>query len=165
MNLGIVDVIERTLLTTGQWDPIVEHVLRSCLKRGDTFLDVGANIGYFSLLASQLIGDEGWVVSFEPSARALSKLTRHLCLNQCDNVTVCSQAMGQSSGTAVLNWAPSSNIGGSTLNRARPSQGYSERVAVRALDDVCREMDLVPSVIKLDVEGFELFALRGAEQT
>lgn len=165
MDLGIVDVIERTLLTTGEWDPIVENVLRSCLKPGDTFLDVGANIGYFSLLASQLVGDAGTVVSFEPSARALSRLTGHLCLNQCRNVTVCSQAMGESTGTETLNWAPSSNIGGSTIARGIPANGYSEQIAVRRLDDVCRDMSLKPSVIKLDVEGFELFALRGAEQT
>ena len=164
MNLGIVDVIERTLLTTREWDPIVQQTLIACLKPGDTFLDVGANIGYFSLLASQLVGESGTVVSFEPSARALSKLTAHLCLNGCSNVTVCSQAMGESPGTERLNWAPSSNIGGSTIARGKPAQGYSEQIAVRRLDDVCSEMQLVPSFIKLDVEGFELFALRGARE-
>lgn len=165
MNLGIVDVIERTLLTTGHWDPIVEQVLQSCVQPGDTFMDVGANIGYFSLLASQLVGETGRVVSFEPSARALSRLTAHLCLNQCSNVTVCSQAMGEACGSEQLNWAPSSNIGGSTIARGIPSQGYSEQIAVRRLDDVCREMQLAPSFLKIDVEGFELFALRGAEDT
>ena len=165
MNLGIVDVIERTLLTTGSWDPIVEQALRACVKSGDTVLDVGANIGYFSLLASRLVGDEGRVVSFEPSARALSKLTGHLCLNRCGNVTVCSQAMGDHIGTDKLNWAPNSNIGGSTIARGIASQGYSEQIAIRRLDDVCNEMQIVPNFIKLDVEGFELFALRGAEET
>lgn len=164
MKLGIVDVIERTLLTTGVWDPIVEQVLRQSLKPGDTFLDVGANIGYFSLLASNLVGPDGTVVSFEPSVRALAKLTTHLSLNQCHNVTVCSQAMGEIIGTNNLNWAPSSNIGGSTIARGTASQGTSEKIAVRRLDDVCNEMSLSPSAVKLDVEGFELFALRGARQ-
>ncbi len=164
MNLGIVDVIERTLLTTDEWDPIVEKALRACVSPGDTFLDVGANIGYFSLLASQLVGSEGRVVSFEPSARALSKLTAHLCLNRCSNVTVCSQAMGDATGPEKLNWASSSNIGGSSIARGTPSQGYSEQIFIRTLDDVCKEMQLQPSFIKLDVEGFELFALRGAER-
>ncbi|MEQ9409402.1 MAG: FkbM family methyltransferase [Fuerstiella sp.] len=165
MTLGIVDVIERTLFTTGEWDPIVEQTLRSCVKPGDVFLDVGANIGYFSLLASLLVGETGRVVSFEPSARALSRLTTHLCLNRCSNVTVCSQAMGDVVGTERLNWAPSSNIGGSTIARGTPARGYSEQIAVRRLDDVCDEMQLIPTFIKLDVEGFELFALRGAEKT
>ena len=165
MNLGVVDVIERTLLTTNEWDPIVEKAIRACVQPGDTFLDVGANIGYFSLLASDLVGDTGRVVSFEPSARALSKLTTHLCLNQCSNVTVCSQAMGEVVGPERLNWASSSNIGGSSIARGTASQGYSEQIFVRKLDDVCQEMNLQPSFMKLDVEGFELFALRGAEQT
>jgi FkbM family methyltransferase len=165
MNLGIVDVIERTLLTTGQWDPIIEQTLRGCLKPGDVMLDVGANIGYFSLLGSQLVGPAGRVVSFEPSIRALSKLTTHLCINRCNNVTVCSQAMGEIAGTEHLNWAPSSNIGGSTIARGIPSQGQSEPIAVRRLDEVCEQMQLVPSFVKLDVEGFELYALRGARET
>jgi FkbM family methyltransferase len=165
MNLGIEDVIERTLLTTGQWDPIIEQTLRACLEPGDVMLDVGANIGYFSLLGSQLVGPTGQVVSFEPSIRALSKLTTHLCINQCNNVTVCSQAMGDSVGTEHLNWAPSSNIGGSTIARGTPSQGQSELIAIRRLDDVCDEMNLAPSFVKLDVEGFELYALRGARRT
>lgn len=165
MNLGIVDIIERTLRTTSHWDPIVEQTLNVCLQPGDVFLDVGANIGYFSLLGSQRVGDGGQVVSFEPSIRALSKLTTHLCINDCSNVTVCSQAMGETAGTGQLNWAPASNIGGSTIARGTPSQGHSERIAIRTLDKVCSEMKLVPSFIKLDVEGFELFALRGARQT
>lgn len=165
MNLGIVDIIERTLLTTGAWDPIIRQTMTACLKPGDVFLDVGANIGYFSLLASRLVGDSGRVFSFEPSARALSKLTAHICLNECSNITVCSQAMGEKPGTERLNWAPSSNIGGSTIARGASSQGRSETIAVRRLDDVCRELQIAPSFIKLDVEGFELFALRGARET
>ena len=111
-------------------------------------------IGYFSLMASKLVGETGRVVSFEPSARALSKLTAHLCLNQCGNVTVCSHAMGESAGSERLNWAPSSNIGGSSIARGIPSQGYSELVAVRRLDDVCREMQLTPSFVKVTMPHF-----------
>ncbi|WP_236622282.1 FkbM family methyltransferase [Novipirellula maiorica] len=164
MNLGVVDVIERTLRTTTEWDPIVEKTLLNCLQPGHVFFDVGANIGYFSLLASRLVGDSGRVVSFEPSARALSKLTAHLCLNRCSNVTVCSQAMGESVHTEQLHWAPESNIGGSTIARGKPSQGYSESIFIRRLDDVADEMQLAPDLIKLDIEGFELFALRGAQK-
>ena len=71
--------------------------------------------------------------------------------------------MGESVRTEQLHWAPESNIGGSTIARGTPSQGYSESIFVRRLDDVVAEMRLVPDFIKLDIEGFELFALRGAQ--
>ena len=165
MELGFADVIERSLLTTGHWDPLVEKCLQSLLNPGDTFLDVGANIGYFSMMASKIVGDQGIVVSFEPSARALTKLTSHACLNQCRNLLVCSHAVGETTSRTYLNWAAPSNIGGSTINRGIPSQGAIEPILVRRLDDVCRDLSLKPNLIKMDIEGFELFALRGAKET
>lgn len=164
MDLGILDVIERTLLTTGVWDPVVEKTISAYLKPGDVFLDVGANIGYFSMLASKLVGDTGRVVSFEPSVRALAKLAPHLMLNECHNVTICHQAMGAATGTATLTLAPVSNIGGSTISRGRCIARRVEQIYVRRIDQVCEELEIVPSLIKLDVEGFELFALQGAER-
>ena len=165
MNVGLIDVIERSLLTTGHWDPIVESCVQQLLKPGDTFLDVGANIGYFSMMASGIVGPNGTVVSFEPSARALTRLTSHGCLNQCRNLLICSHAVGDSIGRSSLNWAPSSNIGGSTISRGKPATGAVEQITIRRLDDVCREFSLTPGLIKMDIEGFELFALRGARET
>ena len=164
MDLGIIDVIERSLLTTGHWDPIVEHCVQNLLKPGDTFLDVGANIGYFSVMASMIVGEQGTVVSFEPSARALAKMTSHACLNQCRNLIICSHAVGEITGRTQLNWATPSNIGGSTIHRGIASQGAIEQIAVRTLDDVCRDLTLKPKLIKMDIEGFELFALKGARE-
>lgn len=164
MNVGLIDVIERSLLTTGHWDSIVESCVQRLLKPGDTFLDVGANIGYFSMMASKVVGSNGTVVSFEPSARALTRLAAHGCLNQCRNQLICSHAVGDFTGRSTLNWAPSSNIGGSTISRGKAATGAVEQITIRRLDDVCREFDLVPSLIKMDIEGFELFALKGARE-
>lgn len=162
MNVGIVDVIERSLLTTGTWDRIVQDCLQQLLKPGDTFLDVGANIGYFSMLASKIVGESGTVVSFEPSARALTRLTLHGCMNRCRNLLVCSHAVGEVAGRAALNWASAANIGGSTINRG--TGAHVEQIFVRRLDDVCEELSLKPRLIKMDIEGFEMYALEGARQ-
>lgn len=162
MNVGIVDVIERSLLTTGTWDLIVQKCLQQLLTAGDTFLDVGANIGYFSMLASKIVGEAGTVVSFEPSARALTRLTLHACMNRCRNLLVCSHAVGEVAERAALNWANATNIGGSTINRG--SGAHVEAIVVRRLDDVCQELSLRPRLMKMDIEGFELFALKGAIQ-
>ena len=162
MNVGIVDVIERSLLTTGTWDLIVEKCLQQLLTAGDTFLDVGANIGYFSMLASKIVGETGTVVSFEPSARALTRLTLHGCMNRCRNLLVCSHAVGEVAGRVALNWANATNIGGSTINRGTGT--HVEAIAVRRLDDVCQELSLRPRLMKMDIEGFELFALKGASE-
>lgn len=164
MDLGIVDAVERHLLTKGWWDAGVEAVLKNYLSAGDVFVDVGANIGYFSLIASRLVGDAGVVVAMEPSARALRKLTHHLTINGCSNVVPLSIAAGETSGLTRLWLAPESNIGASAIGRDTVSCDRSETVAIVRIDDVIAQLKVRPSLIKIDIEGYEFHALRGASQ-
>ena len=76
MRVGLVDYLQRCVAINGVWDEKVLQVLTTWLREGDTFYDVGANVGYFSLIASRLVADSGRVVAFEPSLRALCQLTR-----------------------------------------------------------------------------------------
>lgn len=114
MELGIVDIHHRILLTQGKYEVEVEKLLRYYLKKGDVFLDIGANIGYFTLIASGIVGDSGKVVACEPSKRALARLTANLCINQCSNVILFSIGSGEISSIQTLFLASEGNIGMST---------------------------------------------------
>ncbi|MEZ5942742.1 MAG: FkbM family methyltransferase [Planctomycetaceae bacterium] len=160
MNLGVVDHIERHLRTEGIWDRPVSDVLRAVLKPGSQFLDIGANIGYFTLMGSKLVGDDGLVVAIEPSTRALRKLTANLHRNRCGNVLLLSLGAGVTPERVRLTLATENNIGGSAI-LANGSTGAYEHIPVVPLGPLLRQLDVSPDLIKIDVEGFELFALRG----
>ena len=166
MEVGLIDVVERHLLVEGDWDPLVRRVLEEALRPGAICFDIGANIGTFTLLASRLVGAGGLVVAFEPSVRALRRLAHHLTINACENVVVVSSALGQSQGLIKLGWAPESNIGASAIGRHDSHfQKRQEQISVARLDEVVERMALVPDLLKIDVEGFEMQVLRGGEKT
>lgn len=165
MQVGLVDHIERQLWLHREWDRPVRIVLESLLKPGDTYCDLGANIGYFTLMASRLVSPTGCVVAVEPSTRALRKLTAHLWLNACRNVLLLSGAVGDRWGRSELALATESNIGGSGV-AVNGSVGRAvERIWIAPLDDLLQMGNLRPKLIKLDLEGYELRALRGAVHT
>jgi FkbM family methyltransferase len=164
MQVGIVDHIERQLWLQGVWDRPVKQVLESVLAPGDAYIDLGANIGYFTLLASRLVGREGLVVAVEPSVRALRKLTHHLWLNKCGNVLLLSCAAADVWRRGELGLATESNIGGSSVVAKGTPPCAMESVWLAPLDDLLQGTDVRPKLIKLDLEGFELAALRGARR-
>ncbi len=164
MELGIRDRVQKTIVVDGHWDPQTAITLQALLRSGDTMFDVGANIGYFSMLASTLVGPEGRIFAFEPSLRALTKLVRHLEMNQVRNVVVCSLGLADQPALLSLYRASASNIGMTSLGASDISQGDVETILTHRLDDFFAGLDAVPRVVKLDVEGAELLALRGMEK-
>lgn len=164
MDVGLVDVIERNLWVNGIWDQPIKSLMTAVLRPGDHFLDLGANIGYFTLLASQLVGPAGTVVAVEPSIRALRKLTNHVWLNECANVLVVSCAAGSERSQTRISLATESNIGGSALASGSTPLQRSEPVWVAPIDDVLGGGAFHPRLIKVDVEGYELAALRGIQR-
>ncbi|MCA9248608.1 MAG: FkbM family methyltransferase [Planctomycetales bacterium] len=165
MRLGYRDRIQKTIIATGKWDPHTADTLRTLLSSGDTFVDVGANVGYFSLLASQLVGPTGRVFAFEPSLRALARLTDHLERNRIRNVLVAACGLADRRALLTLHRADDGNIGKSSLGLDTSETCESETIQTVRLDDYIAEFEVVPRVIKIDVEGAELLALRGMENT
>ena len=124
---------------------LLEHV-----RPGHVVFDVGANVGFFTLLASQLVGPTGAVVAFEPFPAALKYLRRHLELNRVENTTVVDAAVSDAPGRVHF--------------RAHgPSDGGELSAEVVRLDQLCATGKVpLPDLIKIDVEGEELKVLRGA---
>lgn len=127
---------------------------------GHVVYDIGANVGFYSLLAAQLIGRDGHVYAFEPLPRNLEYLHRHMTLNHFEKrVTI--QDMAISNETCVSHFAE-----GISHEMGRLSEKGGIEVHVNSLDRLLVELNLrPPDLIKIDVEGGEYEVLLGAEAT
>ena len=126
-------------------------------KPGCTVYDVGANVGFYTLLASRAVGPTGRVVTFEPLPRNLAFLRHHLNLNHNSNVTLLDIAVCDSEGVTQF-------VVGNDPKKARiTAVGGDVTVRTTSLDRLMGELPL-PDLIEMDIEGAEYSALRGAER-
>ena len=141
------------------YQPEIVIAMRRYLRTGSTFVDVGANVGYFSAIGADLVGPQGSVIAFEPVPRYCERLGRLRQLNPGFEIRVRSVAVGQAQGTAEIFINQDDNIGANSLVReAVPHPADPVVVDVVRLDD---SLDTRVDLIKMDIEGFEIPALRG----
>jgi FkbM family methyltransferase len=145
-------------ILNGTYEREQTRLFGQLLRPGGTVLDVGANVGYYTLLASVLVGDAGKVHAFEPEPKNAEFLRRHLRINGRRNVTVQQAAVSDRAGTARF------AFGGGTGTGHLGETGELEVRTLR-LDDYCAEHGLAPAAIKIDVEGAEMSVLQGARET
>jgi FkbM family methyltransferase len=134
-----------------------------------TFIDVGANMGLYTLFAARKVGPHGVVVAIEPSSREFARLKAHIELNRLANVRLLQVAVSNCRGEADLLVATEEKSGHNTLGAfgydSVTPQG-NERVPVERLDDIVQQEELQRvDVIKMDIEGAEFLALQGATRT
>jgi len=128
------------------------------IEPGTVIYDIGANVGYFSLLAAVLTGKEGKVFAFEPLPRNIEFLRKHIELNKMAQISVIEAAVSDHSGEAYFDLGASSAMG-------HLSEAGEMRVRMVCLDEMLDKGELLPpDYIKLDVEGAEYEALQGARQ-
>jgi FkbM family methyltransferase len=150
----------------GTYELPVQAALADRVGAGGVVYDVGANIGFFTLLAARCVGPAGRVYAFEPVDRNAAAIERSVRLNGFATVEVFRNAVGASNGAADLNLAR--HIGGAVLATVGvpPDRRGSVTVEVVSLDSVIAERGLrPPSLVKIDVEGAELDVLSGMRQT
>lgn len=163
------DLIGRVLAVGGVWEPQVTAAFNAILVPGDVCVDVGANIGYFTLLASRLVGPSGHVYALEPSPAIQATLASNLELNAVINVTALDVAAGGTDGEAEFHEAHGRNRGASGFRLASEQVGEEQenrtvRVQVRRLDSIVPTVHLARlKLVKIDVEGYEVEVLRGLE--
>ena len=102
MYVDLRSAIGRGILVTGEFDPVVFAPIREALAEGGTFLDVGANVGYYSVLAAQLLGSRGRVHAFEIDPRPLRCLRRNAGAGGAGGISVHEVAIGKAAGYALL---------------------------------------------------------------
>jgi FkbM family methyltransferase len=149
----------------GLYEIRVIDAMKRLLPRGGTFLDVGANVGYHSAVAADLVGPRGVVYSIEPVGIYFDRLVRLARMNPDYTIIPERAAAGDGPGTATISIAGRSNAGWNTLvpgHMPDERRTATERVPVTTLDAFLdREGVTSVSLIKIDVEGFELPVLRG----
>jgi FkbM family methyltransferase len=156
------DLIQRFISLYGVWEPHMTRWLQGRLGAGDTFIDVGANIGYFAVLGSRLVGPTGRVVAIEASPTFHDRVLQHIGLNGCDNVRAVNAAVSDSHKKLTFVLASSNNMG---ANSIVPYDGPAEssfEMEARPLPEVLDADELARArVIKIDVEGAEGGVIRG----
>jgi FkbM family methyltransferase len=146
----------------GTSEPETQETLARIVKRGDVFYDIGANVGFFTLIGARLVGGEGIVYAFEPVPAHAETLRRNVELNALKNVVVLEKAAGSSSGPGQL------TLEDDPTGAHLASEDASGDVVVEvvAIDDLVESrMIPPPKVVKLDVEGAELAVIDGMRRT
>ena len=145
--------------TLGTAEPAVQQALARELAPGMVAYDLGANIGFFTIIAARLVGPQGRVLAFEPLPDNVRWLRHNIALNAFGHVEVIEAAVGAQERTARLE-------GGGAGVWATLSDDGEHRVRMVRLDDGIADGSLpVPDVVKMDVEGAELQALEGMRET
>ncbi len=159
MHLDPSNFIELFSYYWSCWEPDETWVVRRLLRPGDIFVDLGANIGYFSLIAAQSVGEEGRVIALEPVPPTVQKLRRNLDLNPMKNITLYEFAVSDRTGSVRIYQPHDNNIG---ANSVRPGDGNAPHWDVPSvtLDELLEGCPPV-RLVKIDLEGAELLAIRG----
>jgi FkbM family methyltransferase len=153
------------LFTEGEFEPAETHVVKRLLRPGDFAVDVGANLGWFTVLMATAVGPSGAVWAVEPMPDARAKLEKNLALNAELRVRVLPYALGAEQGAVTINLfrgLPHGHASVSTLGRDDYTPHHVEQ---RTLDDIVSEASEVPALVKVDVEGSEFAVLEGAWAT
>jgi len=143
------------------FEPDEVSLVKRVIKPGQVVLDIGANIGYYTLLFSRLVGDAGKVIAFEPDPDNAALLIQNLAANQCQNVTVHQVATGARQAILRL-YQCAENAG---MHRAYNSicctTDYRSVTSV-AIDQFLENESQI-DFLKMDIEGYEYFALQGMQ--
>jgi FkbM family methyltransferase len=163
MSGSTEDFIQRHIYYFGVWEPELTRFVASRLLPGRVFIDVGANIGYFTLLASTRVGNSGSVVAIEASPTIFDQLKRHLALNAAANVRAVNVGVSDRDGRARLYLGPKDNRGGTTLfQRSTAGSELEVEVATAPLGKILTTEEWSRArILKIDVEGAEALVAEG----
>lgn len=144
-----------------------EQAMTTTLARflgpGGSFVDLGANEGYFTTIGARLCGPGGRVISIEPQQRLLPVIQENLRLNALDNTTIINAAITDQEGTATLHLTADTNSGASGLYRHTRYTLPTQQVATLTLEQALDQQQLQTiDLMKVDIEGFEYEALLGS---
>ena len=167
MKLDLADPEQLKVYFYGHYHERYEaDLVQRLLADADVFWDVGANVGYFTLVAATALKNRGRIIAFEPGQNAYARLTENLALNPYRNIQTFAVAVSDREGEAVLHLAGDIADSSASLYPAAGAQAQAGQEVCRtvALDHFLRSEGLgPPNLIKLDAEGAELAVLHGAQ--
>jgi FkbM family methyltransferase len=139
--------------------------LKSNLKPGDIFVDIGSNVGLFSLVASNIVGENGSVYSFEPTPQTFTRLQKNIVLNRFTNIKVKNIGLSDKKGNLELQISENGFDAWNTFARKENERfQHKTSVEVSTIDDEFTDIDKSRiSFVKIDVEGWEKFVINGGK--
>lgn len=162
MAVDTQDLIQRFVYLFGVWEPHMTSWLRRRLRPGDTYIDVGANVGYFSLLAAHLVGGDGRVVAIEASPALHRRVRQHAELNGHRSIRAVNAAVSDQQKTVTFILASSQNMGAAGIVPYGGPAELTLDVEAYPLPELVAPEELTAArVIKIDVEGAEGGVIRG----
>lgn len=157
----------------GYWDLFIYGVMeinqlyfwKKFIRKGDTVIDVGANYGYWTLVASNFVGIEGHVLAFEPIEKTFGVLLRNINASNVHNVKLNKLGLSNQNLKTTFHISSSDEIGSQSSQGGQAIVNFDieQEVELVSLDSLINT-DKRVSLIKIDIEGGELFALQGMEQ-
>jgi len=155
-------VVSRYLVRDGIWEPVETRFIIKTLKKNDTVLDIGAHIGYYTVLAAQAVGLKGKVIAFEPGPENFTLLKKNIELN-CHMNTQCVQKSVSDKNQTVDLFLNPKNKGDHRMY-AFEEQGSKISIQSITLDDFFCERELKINFMKIDVQGVEWRVFEGAKR-
>lgn len=158
------DSIDRSLYVQGIYEAGTLHIIKTCLRQGDIFLDVGANIGLMSLLGARQVKDTGVVYAFEPEPDTFNLLQQNIAINEVQNIRAMNFGLGARQGVEVIYRNCLDNRGMASFVKSSVGAEGGVEVPVWTLDTFLAEEGIGSvRMMKIDVEGWELEVLKGAQ--
>lgn len=167
MRGNTTDFVQSTVFFFGEWEPNITAWVRRTLRPGDVFVDVGANVGYYTLLAAELVGPTGAVVAIEASPSIYELLAANVALNPTlsERITCINAAVLDRSCTVTVHHGPDHNFGSTSVVSPAEGSWVEATVPGEPLDRLLGGVD--PQrvrIVKIDVEGAEWFVAQGMKE-
>ncbi|MXO91354.1 FkbM family methyltransferase [Pontixanthobacter aquaemixtae] len=143
----------------------VRNVLEQRLRPGDVFVDAGANIGFFSVIASNLVGESGQVIAFEMMPETAARLRHHFAINDLPSAKIFERALFDKDGETITATSSAQKFGQASVSpefQAEPGRTIRHDVPTVRLDTALADIGDI-ALMKMDLEGAELGALLGAK--
>jgi FkbM family methyltransferase len=161
MSLDTSDFLQRTLFAAGDFEPYVRQAIQKRLKPGDVFVDVGANVGFYTLCAAKIVGTTGKVFAFEPAPETMNALRTNISLNEAGNVEAAQVALSDNAGMSKL-YVDTAHNSGATSMRPSPNASQEITITLDTYDNYANRHGIpAPALVKIDVEGAECLVLKG----
>jgi len=166
VDIGDMGDVTAALVSDGIYHPQMTKVFQGTVSKGMTYIDIGANIGYFTLIAAKIVGEEGEIFAFEPEPLNFDLLVKNIALNKYENVIPMQKAISNKDGTAKLFVDRISFGSHSLITPGKDVHSFGQdtiEVEAQTLDSFFKNYTGKIDLVKIDVEGAELAVLEGME--
>lgn len=149
----------------GEYEADIRFTLDKLLKEGDTFVDLGANEGYFTVISGKIVGIKGKIIAIEPQTRLQDIINKNIELNKLSNVQLVQTVISDKNGQEKINLSPNMNTGSSGVLKKQRYLVPEEIVNSMTLETLVSKLELKKiDLIKIDIEGSEYEAILGSKK-